>query len=104
MTGMGDRTMLRCSVGLALALTLMSGAVWAQPAAGNWPTRHIQLIVPYPPGSGTDTAARVFAQKLSDRLGQSVVIENRVGAGGKLGVEALAKAAPDGHTIGLVTS
>jgi len=70
----------------------------------GWPTRHIVLIVPYPAGSGTDTAARVFAPKLSDRLGQPVVIENRVGAGGKLGVELLAKSSSDGHTIGFVTS
>ena len=71
---------------------------------GGWPTRHIQLIVPYPAGSGTDTAARVFAPKLGERLGQTVVIENRVGAGGKLGVELLAKSNPDGYTIGFVTS
>ena len=96
--------MKRFCLTLGLAFLVMVGTAGAQPATGGWPTRHIQLIVPYPAGSGTDTAARVFGQKLSDRLGQPVVIENRVGAGGKLGVEQLAKATPDGHTIGLVTS
>ena len=96
--------MTRFCLAAGLAFLVMVGTAGAQQATGGWPTRHIQLIVPYPAGSGTDTAARVFGQKLSDRLGQSVVIENRVGAGGKLGVEQLAKAAPDGYTLGLVTS
>jgi tripartite-type tricarboxylate transporter receptor subunit TctC len=95
---------MRSFLGLALAILVSCGLAGAESAAPGWPTRPIVLIVPYPAGSGTDTAARVFAPKISDRLGQPVVIENRVGAGGKLGVELLAKSSPDGHTIGFVTS
>src|SRR5215217_4205702 len=85
---------------VALAFHSVAGAQ----ESSDWPKRPIQLIVPYPPGSGTDVPARAIAQKLGDRLGQSVVVDNRPGAGGTLGAEAISKAAPDGYTIGLVTS
>jgi tripartite-type tricarboxylate transporter receptor subunit TctC len=94
-------------VALALALSwLTAAAASAQPAAGEagWPTRPIRLIVPFPPASTADVVARVLGQKLGARLGQQFVVDNRVGASGNIGVDLIAKAAPDGYTIGIVTS
>ena len=68
-------------------------------AADDYPNRPITLIVPYPPGGGVDTMGRLIGQRLSDALGQQVVIENRGGAGGMLGMRAAVKAAPDGYTL-----
>jgi tripartite-type tricarboxylate transporter receptor subunit TctC len=65
----------------------------------DWPTRPITMIVPYPPGGTSDLSARPVAPKLGEILGQSVVIENRAGAGGSIGAEAVARARPDGHTL-----
>src|SRR6266498_4998532 len=76
---------------------VVAGAI-AQPAstgAGNWPTRPIHLIVPFPAGSSPDLIARILAEKLPQSLGQAVVVENRPGAGGNLGTGLVAKAAPD---------
>ena len=67
--------------------------------AQDWPTRPIRVIVPYPPGGSTDIAARLIGESLSRSLGQQTVIENKSGAGGVIGVEAAAHAAPDGYTI-----
>ena len=67
--------------------------------AEDWPTRPIRVIVPYPPGGSTDIAARLIGESLSRSLGQQTVIENKSGAGGVIGVEAAAHAAPDGYTI-----
>ena len=73
---------------------------WAGPArAQAWPDRPLRLIVPYPPGGAVDLAGRLIADGLRDRLGQPVVVENRAGAGGNIGVAAAAKAAPDGRTL-----
>ena len=79
----------------ALILALACSAVQAQ----SYPTKPIRLIVPYPPGGGTDFFARTIAAKLSDNLGQQVVVENRPGAATIIGAEAVAKSAPDGYTI-----
>ncbi len=87
-----------------LALMLAIGAADAQSASAQWPTKPIKLIVPFPAGSSTDVVARIVAQSLGQRLGQSVVVEDRAGASGMLGVEYVAHAAPDGYTIGLVTT
>ena len=73
-------------------------------AADDWPTRQVRLIVPFPPGGGTDVVARTVAARLTEALGQSVWIDNRPGAGGTLGADLVAHAAPDGYTIGMATS
>jgi tripartite-type tricarboxylate transporter receptor subunit TctC len=70
-----------------------------QAAAQTYPSKAVRMIVPYPPGGGNDTLARLFAAKLSDRMGQQFVVENRPGAGAMIGTEAAAKSAPDGYTI-----
>jgi tripartite-type tricarboxylate transporter receptor subunit TctC len=84
---------------LGAASTLLAACpVWAQEA---FPTRGVRLIVPYPPGGSADPPARVIGQRLSSLWGQPVVVENRSGASGMIGAEALARSAPDGYTIGL---
>jgi tripartite-type tricarboxylate transporter receptor subunit TctC len=79
----------------AFVLALACSALHAQ----SYPTKPIRLIVPYPPGGGTDFFARTVSAKLSDNLGQQVVVENRPGAATIIGAEAVAKSAPDGYTI-----
>ena len=77
-------------------------ALLAAPATAQYPTKNIRLIVPAAPGGGTDITARSFVPALQENLGQPVLIENRGGAGGVIGTEVVAKAAPDGYTLGLV--
>ena len=88
---------------IAVAIGLIfTPRAFAQPRdAASWPTRPIHLIVPFPAGSSPDLIARILAEKLPQSLGQAVVVENRPGAGGNLGTGLVAKAAPDGYTIGL---
>jgi tripartite-type tricarboxylate transporter receptor subunit TctC len=75
--------------------------VYAQNTSGNYPDHPITLIVPYAPGGGNDVLARAVAEPMSKSLGQPVLIENRGGAGGSVGTRQVAKAAPDGYTLGL---
>src|SRR3989449_4556195 len=77
-------------------------AFFSTAAAAQYPSRPIHLIVPIPPGGAPDIAARVLGQKLGEALGQPVVVENRAGANGNIANELVAKAAPDGHTLGLL--
>ena len=70
-------------------------------AADNYPRRPVRLIAPFPPGGGVDITARILADPLGQALGQTVVVDNRPGAGGRLGLELVAKANPDGYTLGL---
>ena len=72
--------------------------------AQAWPTRTIKMIVPFASGGATDVIGRLMAQKLSEALGQTVIVENRAGAGSTVGTELTAKAAPDGYTIGMVAN
>ena len=82
----------------------MAPAPAAKAQQSNYPTRPIRLIVPYPPGGGADSVARIVAQSLGERINAAVVIENRPGAATNLGMNATARAAPDGYTFGLATS
>ncbi|GAA0521785.1 hypothetical protein GCM10009097_44110 [Pigmentiphaga daeguensis] len=84
----------------ALALTIMTGALGAAHAQ-DYPTRPIRLIAPFAAGSSVDILARALAQPLSRQLGQPVVVENKGGAGGNIGVDMVAKAPKDGYTIGV---
>lgn len=83
---------------LAIAAGLSLAAPVAQ-AADDWPNRPIRMLVPYPPGGGTDIIARIIQEDLGKQLGQTVVIENRGGAAGMIGTEAVARADPDGYTV-----
>jgi tripartite-type tricarboxylate transporter receptor subunit TctC len=83
---------------LTLAATLAAPMAWAQ----EWPAKPIRIIVPYPPGGFTDVTARLIGQKLQERLGQTVLIDNKPGANGTIGVAELARAAPDGYTFAIV--
>lgn len=87
-----------------LALPAVASAQTASPAEEPWPNRPIRCIVPFPAGGGTDLAARIATRRLSEALGQPIVIENRPGAGGTIGSNAVARAAPDGYTIGVATT
>lgn len=92
---------------LVIILTLAGGSLAIAPsiaAEGNWPARPLHMIVPLPAGSAADVVARVLGDRLSVRLGQPVVIENRAGASGTIGTLAIARADPDGYTLGIATS
>lgn len=87
--------------GLAVLALVFSGTVHAQTA---WPDKPVTVVVPYAAGGNTDVAARLFAERLSARLGKQFVIENKSGGGGTIGIASLARSAPDGYTIGVVTA
>ena len=86
---------LAIAIALAAPLALAAGAAAAQ----DWPTKPIRAIIAFTPGSATDIAGRIVAERLGATLGQPVIAENRVGAGGTIGANAVAKAEPDGYTI-----
>ena len=88
------------AVALSTGLGLAPASGWAQ----AYPNKPIRLIVPFPAGGATDILARALSQKFGEKIGQSVVVENRPGAGGTIGADAASKAAPDGYTLLLATS
>jgi len=95
------RTLLGATLAVATALAMTPVASVAQSA---WPNKPVRIIVPFPAGGSTDVIARQLAQRLGNTLGQQFIVENKAGAGGNIGTDAVAKAAPDGYTIGLSTS
>ncbi|MEJ7932357.1 tripartite tricarboxylate transporter substrate binding protein [Ramlibacter sp. AN1015] len=101
-------SMTRRTVACALGLALATGGALAQTpatAAGkDWPTKPVRLVIPFPAGGSTDVVGRLIAEKLSQSLGQPVVVDNRAGAGGTTGSDLVAKSAPDGHTFLMGTS
>ncbi|CAN7496693.1 tripartite tricarboxylate transporter substrate binding protein [Rhizobacter sp. LjRoot28] len=99
---MNTRTRSRRQVLLAALAAAAAAARAPQAHAQSWPARPIRIVVPYPPGGFTDVTARLIAQKLQERLGQPVTVDNRPGANGIIGTDAVAKAAPDGYTFGVV--
>ena len=89
---------IRLAVGFFLAV--MTSMLWAQ----SWPTKPVRMIIAFPPGGPTDLVSRVLAQKLSEQLGQQVIVDNKPGAGGNIAAELAARAVPDGYTIFYNTS
>ena len=90
-----DRRSLLAGAGVALAMP------WTARAQGGYPDRPIRLVVPFPPGGGTDVISREIGSRVAAATGWTFVLDNRPGAGGNIGLDAVAKAAPDGHTIGM---
>jgi len=86
---------------LAAALLLLA---LSHPALAQYPNRAVKLVVPFPPAGATDIVGRIVAQKLGEQMGQSVVVENKPGAGGSIGSDLVAKSAPDGYTLLMATS
>ena len=84
----------------AALLTFSASAVWAQ----TYPSKPVKIVVPFGPGGFTDVVARILGVKLSESLGQPVVIENKPGAGSTIGSDHVAKSNPDGHTLLIVSS
>src|SRR6201989_2903264 len=89
---------------MLLAIATVASFRGAAPVqGGKYPNKSVRLIVPFAPGGGTDIVARTIAQKMSETLGQSVVIDNRPGAGGTVGAEMAVRATPDGYTLIMVS-
>src|SRR5262245_52636397 len=89
------RTLLTLAAGGVVALPAVSRFAWAQ----AYPSRPVRIVVPFAPAGTTDVAARLVGQWLSERLGQQFIVENRPGAGGNIGIEAVVRAPPDGYTL-----
>lgn len=89
---------------MRLLSILVTALLCATAQAQDYPSKPIRFIVSFPPGGSSDLVARAIAPRMAERLGQSVLVENRPGAGGNIGVDAVAKAAPDGYTIGLAAA
>src|SRR4051812_37354260 len=93
---------MKCTATLAFFIAVAAGLLTASAGvahAQSYPARSLTLVVPFPPGAGIDTVARVAADELASRLGQPAVVENRPGAGGMAGARVVANAQPDGHSL-----
>ena len=86
---------------MRMLLSLLAALACASANAQDYPAKPIRYIVPFPPGGSSDLIARAIAPRMSEKMGQQVLVENRPGAGGMIGVDIVAKAPPDGYTIGL---
>src|SRR5690606_37036369 len=93
------RSLTRALAAGALVLAGAAPFATAPAAAQSWPTKPIRFVVPYPPGGPLDSVARALAEALREPLGQTVLVDNRPGAGGNLGADNVAKSAPDGYSI-----
>jgi len=89
---------------LTVAIALLAYVAGWQVSAQEWPQRPIRIIVAFGAGGGADIIGRILAQAMQDKLGQAVIIENRPGAGGTIGNEAVARAEKDGYTLGIMTA
>ena len=89
---------------MAVVAMVAMGAIAAQAQSMKWPERPVRVIVPFPAGGTSDVVARLFTPRLSEEYGQSFVVDNRSGAGGTIGAEIAARAAPDGYTVAMVPS
>ena len=94
---------MRFAIAALFSGLLALSALLAPASAQTYPTRPVRVIVPFPPGGFTDVGARIVAQKLGEVVGQPMVIENRAGASGTLGVDAAVKSPPDGYTVLMTT-
>ena len=98
---MNARTVVAVAFALVVVVALSAGT----PAlAQSFPAKPVRLVVPFPAGGGSDVIGRILAQKLGERLGQQVFVDNRAGAGGSIGVESVVRAAPDGYTVVLAST
>src|SRR5207253_7483382 len=104
----GRETMSLQTVNRRIALSLLGGSVAAPLFSPNvaiaedaWPSRSVRYVNGFPAGGATDTLSRLLCQKMTELSGQTFVVENKAGAGGVLGADAIAKAPPDGYTVGL---
>jgi len=102
----GRRAMLACGAGAAMLCVVAPVLAQTAAASAPFPSKPVRMVVPFAAGGGTDTLARVLGEKMATSLGQPVIIDNKPGAGGIIGTDAVAKAPPDGHTmmLGLSTS
>ena len=96
---MNIRVRAVCFCSGVVCLSCLPAASAQTPATANYPARTVRMVVGFAPGGGTDVIARFFSQKLGESLGQTFIVENRAGAGGNIGAEYVAKAAPDGYTL-----
>jgi tripartite-type tricarboxylate transporter receptor subunit TctC len=94
------RTFLQAAAG---AGAFLATGARAEDNPDKWPERLVRIIVPYPPGGSTDVLARILADRLKDTFNQSIIVENRPGAGGNIGIATVSSSAPDGYTVGAAT-